>query len=168
MLVEGRGAEVGPRVHAAERFAGERGMELAGYDERDVVAAAGELRRDGHIGEDVAAVRHRVHHHPGQGSPGCQFTIPSSGTHDLPGHSPGTIGLWDVDAGVLFSGDAVHDGPELDEVPGADIDAYVETMELLHDLPVEVVHAGHGPSFGRDRLRELTRGYLDGRRPSLV
>lgn len=86
----------------------------------------------------------------------------------LPGHSPGSIGLWDVDSGVLFSGDAVYDGPLLDEIPGSDLDAYVKTMEMLHDLPVEVVHAGHDPSFGRERLQELTRAYLDKRRPSLV
>jgi glyoxylase-like metal-dependent hydrolase (beta-lactamase superfamily II) len=86
----------------------------------------------------------------------------------LPGHSPGSIGLWDVDSGVLFSGDAVYDGPLLDEIPGADLDDYVRTMEMLHDLPVEVVHAGHDPSFGRARLQELTRAYLEKRRPSLV
>jgi glyoxylase-like metal-dependent hydrolase (beta-lactamase superfamily II) len=86
----------------------------------------------------------------------------------LPGHSPGSIGLWDVDSGVLFSGDAVYDGPLLDEIPGSDLDAYVRTMERLQDLPVEVVHAGHDPSFGRERLRELTGAYLEKRRPSLV
>ena len=86
----------------------------------------------------------------------------------LPGATPGTIGLWDVDSGILFSGDAVTDGPVLDEVPGADLDAYLTTMELLHDLPVEVVHAGHDASFGRERLRELTGAYLQRRRPSLV
>ncbi len=86
----------------------------------------------------------------------------------LPGHSPGSIGLWDVDSGVLFSGDAVYDGPLLDDLPDSDIDAYVATMEMLHDLPVEVVHAGHDPSFGRDRLRELTQAYLDQRRPVVI
>lgn len=86
----------------------------------------------------------------------------------LPGHSPGSIGLWDAVSGTLFSGDALYDGPLLDEVPGADIEAYVQTMERLHDLPVEVVHGGHDPSFGRERMRELTGAYLERRRPSLV
>lgn len=81
----------------------------------------------------------------------------------LPGHSPGSIGLWEADSGVLFSGDAVYDGPLLDELPGSDIAAYVQTMERLLDLPVTVVHAGHDPSFGRARLRELARGYIDAR-----
>jgi hypothetical protein len=33
-------------------------------------------------------------------------------------------------------------------------------MERLIDLPVTVVHAGHDPSFGRDRLQQLARDYL--------
>jgi glyoxylase-like metal-dependent hydrolase (beta-lactamase superfamily II) len=84
----------------------------------------------------------------------------------LPGHSPGSIGLWDATNGMLFSGDALYDGPLLDEVPGADIEAYVRTMERLRELPVEVVHAGHDPSFGRDRLVELTTAYLERRAPT--
>jgi glyoxylase-like metal-dependent hydrolase (beta-lactamase superfamily II) len=86
----------------------------------------------------------------------------------LPGHSPGSIGLWEESTGILFSGDALYDGPLLDEVPGADLDDYVRTMERLHELPVMVVHGGHDPSFDRARMQELTRAYLDKRRPSLV
>lgn len=81
----------------------------------------------------------------------------------LPGHSPGSIGLWEEATGTLFSGDAVYDGPLLDELPGSDIAQYCATMERLLELPVEVVHGGHDPSFGRDRLRELARNYLDAR-----
>lgn len=82
----------------------------------------------------------------------------------LPGHSPGSIGLWEAATGTLFSGDALYDGPLLDELPESDIPAYVRTLERLLDLPVAVVHAGHDPSFGRDRLRTLCRGYLEARR----
>ncbi len=78
----------------------------------------------------------------------------------LPGHSPGSLGLWEAASGTLFSGDAVYDGPLLDELPGSDIPRYVATMKRLKDLPVSVVHAGHEPSFGRDRLRELADAYL--------
>jgi glyoxylase-like metal-dependent hydrolase (beta-lactamase superfamily II) len=78
----------------------------------------------------------------------------------LPGHSPGSIGLWDERTGVLFSGDAVYDGPLLDELDGSDVAAYVTTMRRLRDLPVTVVHGGHEPSFGRDRLRQLCDDYL--------
>jgi glyoxylase-like metal-dependent hydrolase (beta-lactamase superfamily II) len=78
----------------------------------------------------------------------------------LPGHSPGSIGLWEPSTGVLFAGDAVYDGPLLDELEGSDVEAYVATLRRLRDLPVRVVHAGHEASFGRDRLVELCDAYL--------
>ncbi len=78
----------------------------------------------------------------------------------LPGHSPGSIGLWEAESGTLFSGDAIYDGPLLDELPGSDIPTYVATMKRLRQLPVRVVHAGHDPSFGAARLRELCDAYL--------
>ncbi len=62
--------------------------------------------------------------------------------------------------GHLVLGDAVYDGPLLDQLEGSDIDDYVKTMERLRDLPVTVVHGGHEASFGRDRLVEICDGYL--------
>jgi glyoxylase-like metal-dependent hydrolase (beta-lactamase superfamily II) len=68
--------------------------------------------------------------------------------------------LWEAATGTLFSGDAIYDGPLLDEIAGADLAAYLRTMERLRALPVTVVHAGHDPSFGRERLIELADAYL--------
>ena len=79
---------------------------------------------------------------------------------DLPGHSPGSLGLWEARTGTLFSGDAVYDGPLLDALPGSDREAYVLTARRLLALPVEVVHGGHDPSFGRRRLREILTAAL--------
>lgn len=78
----------------------------------------------------------------------------------LPGHTPGSIGLWERSTGVLFSGDAIYDGPLLDELDGSDIDAYLTTMRRLRELPVTVVHGGHEASFGRDRLQAICDDYL--------
>ena len=78
----------------------------------------------------------------------------------LPGHSPGSIGLWERATGILFSGDAVYDGPLLDELDGSDIDAYVATMRRLRELPVRIVHGGHERSFGRERLLEICDHYI--------
>jgi len=78
----------------------------------------------------------------------------------LPGHSPGSIGLWERATGTLFSGDAIYDGPLLDELPDSNIPVYLETMRRLEQLPARVVHGGHEPSFDGARLRELARGYL--------
>ena len=81
----------------------------------------------------------------------------------LPGHSPGSIGLWEAATQMLFSGDAVYDGPLLDEIPGSDIPEYLRTMRRLESLPARVVHAGHDPSFDGARLRQLARAYLERR-----
>ena len=82
----------------------------------------------------------------------------------LPGHSPGSIGLLEAERGILFSGDAIYDGPLLDELPGCSIPDYITTMERLRSLDVTVVHAGHDESFGPDRLRDLAQAYLATRR----
>ena len=78
----------------------------------------------------------------------------------LPGHTPGSIGLWDEAGGELFSGDTVYDGGLIDNLPESDTDAYARTMTRLRTLPVEAVYAGHDQPFGRERLRELTEAYL--------
>jgi glyoxylase-like metal-dependent hydrolase (beta-lactamase superfamily II) len=83
----------------------------------------------------------------------------------LPGHSPGSIGLWESASGTLFSGDAVYDGPLLDEIDGSDIDDYVATMERLRELPLTVVHGGHEASFDRRRLIGICDAYIARRRP---
>ncbi len=78
----------------------------------------------------------------------------------LPGHSPGSIGLWEHRSGTLFSGDAIYDGPLLDMLPDSDVRDYVRTMTRLRALPVTVVHGGHEPSFGRDRMIAIIDEYL--------
>jgi glyoxylase-like metal-dependent hydrolase (beta-lactamase superfamily II) len=82
----------------------------------------------------------------------------------LPGHSPGSIGLWESATATLFSGDAIYDGPLLDQLDGSNVADYCTTMERLLELPVDTVHGGHDPSFGRDRLREIARDYLTKRK----
>jgi glyoxylase-like metal-dependent hydrolase (beta-lactamase superfamily II) len=81
----------------------------------------------------------------------------------LPGHSPGSIGLWEAKTGTLFSGDAVYDGPLLDQLDGSDVSDYIRTMQRLRALPVRVVHGGHDASFGRERLIKLIDTYLSSR-----
>lgn len=78
----------------------------------------------------------------------------------LPGHSPGNIGLFEEPTGVLFAGDAIYDGPLIDGLPDSDVDAYLVTMERLRRTPATIVHGGHDPSFGRDRLIELIDAYV--------
>lgn len=79
----------------------------------------------------------------------------------VPGHSPGSIALWDSRNGVLFSGDAIYDGPLLADNEDSDIADYINTMKQLLALPVEQVHGGHFPSFGRQTYQKLIRAFLD-------
>jgi len=45
----------------------------------------------------------------------------------------------------------------------ADLTDYDTEMARLARPPVEIVHGGHFPSFGRDRLKELIGEYQKGR-----
>ena len=78
----------------------------------------------------------------------------------LPGHSPGSIGLWEARTGILFSGDAVYDGPLVDNLYHSNMADYIHTMLRLRELPARIIHAGHEPSFGRERLIALADAYL--------
>jgi len=78
----------------------------------------------------------------------------------LPGHSPGSIGLWEERSGMLFAGDVIYMGALLDELDGSSIADYCATMRRLLDLPVEIVYAGHGAPFSGERMREQARAYL--------
>jgi len=80
----------------------------------------------------------------------------------LPGHSPGSIALYERATQTLFSGDIVYDGLLIDNAWHSDPSAYRESLERLRELPVETVHAGHEGSFGRERLLQLIDSYLSG------
>ncbi len=82
----------------------------------------------------------------------------------VPGHSPGSIALWDPQRGLLLSGDAIYDGPLIDDAFHSNPKDYVATLRRLQELPVNTVHGGHYPSFGRVRLHELIDDYVQGRR----
>jgi glyoxylase-like metal-dependent hydrolase (beta-lactamase superfamily II) len=79
----------------------------------------------------------------------------------LPGHSPGSIALFDPADGTLFSGDVVYDDGELlDSLIGSDAAQYRSSLRRLRSLPIRVVRPGHGPSFGRRRLHAIIDRYL--------
>jgi glyoxylase-like metal-dependent hydrolase (beta-lactamase superfamily II) len=81
----------------------------------------------------------------------------------LPGHSPGSVALWDKADGALIAGDAVYDGIIVDDIPGADIADYRRTMQRLLRLPVRIVHGGHNGSFDQSKLRAIAQSYLESR-----
>lgn len=79
----------------------------------------------------------------------------------LPGHTPGSIGLYEPEQRVLFTGDVIYDDDEMiDFLTESSVADYRHSMRRLLDLDVEIVHAGHGDSFGPERLTELADRYL--------
>ena len=78
----------------------------------------------------------------------------------LPGHSEGSICLWESAIGALFTGDLVYDGPLVYEGPGMKLDLYAQSLRKLKSLPVTVVHAGHDPSFDYARMIQIIDTYL--------
>ncbi|MEM7428406.1 MAG: MBL fold metallo-hydrolase [Pseudomonadota bacterium] len=81
----------------------------------------------------------------------------------LPGHSPGSIALYEAETKILFSGDVIFDGELYDTVYHSDPAVYRESLMRLRELPVSVVHGGHYPSMGPARMREIIDGYQHGR-----
>jgi glyoxylase-like metal-dependent hydrolase (beta-lactamase superfamily II) len=70
----------------------------------------------------------------------------------LPGHTPGSIGLWDEAQGMLLTGDTAY----VDDLLHAeDEDAFLGSLERLRRLEVWQVYPGHNRRFGREELRAL-------------
>lgn len=80
----------------------------------------------------------------------------------MPGHSPGSIGLYERETGIFFSGDILYDGELLDTLYHSDAEVYRESLMRLRDMPIETVHGGHFKSFGRARMTDLIDAYLAG------
>jgi glyoxylase-like metal-dependent hydrolase (beta-lactamase superfamily II) len=69
----------------------------------------------------------------------------------VPGHTPGSVALWEAERGLLFTGDMLYDGAmDFDDAPSA-----ATSLRRLHALPARRVHGGHDPSFDGDRMRGL-------------
>ncbi|MGE5619646.1 MAG: MBL fold metallo-hydrolase [Sphingomonadaceae bacterium] len=80
-----------------------------------------------------------------------------------PGHSPGSICLYEPDRKLLFSGDTLfHNGYGRTDLPGGSDEAMEQSLARLASLPDEVrVLPGHGPetSVGQERwLRRIPVG----------
>lgn len=82
----------------------------------------------------------------------------------VPGHSPGSIALFDPVQGILFSGDTVYeiepDEELLDTMHGACVNDYLRSLERIAELPVTMVYPGHGSPFGRGKLIELIGDFV--------
>lgn len=80
----------------------------------------------------------------------------------LPGHSPGSIALYEAASQTLFSGDVIYDGLLIDDAWHSDAEVYEQSLRRLKELQVARVFAGHEAPFGKARLDELIDSYLAG------
>jgi hydroxyacylglutathione hydrolase len=78
-----------------------------------------------------------------------------------PGHSRGSICLFDEATAVLFSGDTVFPGGGIGrwDLAGGDHSQLVESIQTLSGLEVSHIYAGHGPVV-MDRGKESIRSSL--------
>ncbi len=81
----------------------------------------------------------------------------------LPGHTPGSIALFDSAAGQLFTGDVIYEGGLIDACIGSNVTNYVSTMRRVLDMPIERAFPGHGPILDRHNLHAIARGYIESR-----
>ncbi len=82
----------------------------------------------------------------------------------MPGHSPGSIALLESATGILLSGDLIYDAALIDNAYHSNPEVFALSLNRLRELPVTTVHAGHGISFGRDKMKTLIDEYLAGGR----
>jgi len=76
-----------------------------------------------------------------------------------PGHTAGSICLWEPRTGTLFSGDAFYVDARLsfdDPAAGA------RSLERIAALPLQVAHAGHERSAGGEELRRVAAEAIAG------
>ena len=77
----------------------------------------------------------------------------------MPGHSPGSVCLYEAATRTLFTGDVLYDGELLDALYHSEPERYAETLARLKEIPADVYHCGHFASFGRGRMLELVDAY---------
>jgi glyoxylase-like metal-dependent hydrolase (beta-lactamase superfamily II) len=72
-----------------------------------------------------------------------------------PGHSPGSISLFDEATGTVFCGDILLEGDIYDDIGGADRAVLLKSHERLSSLSFNRLLPGHGPAM--DKPAALTR-----------
>jgi glyoxylase-like metal-dependent hydrolase (beta-lactamase superfamily II) len=70
----------------------------------------------------------------------------------MPGHTAGSISLWEPERGILFTGDAIYVDARRS---WDDQEAAVRSLRRLREVPARAVFAGHERPFDGDELREV-------------
>ena len=85
----------------------------------------------------------------------------------FPGHSPGSIGLWEEKTGIMFTGDTLYDGVLYDHLYHSVPEIFKESLFRLREFPINRIHAGHGSSFGKEKMNIIIDEYISGKRSML-
>ncbi len=78
----------------------------------------------------------------------------------VPGHTPGSLALFEEQTGVLLAGDLLYDGPLIDFLPDCDPASYRKSMARVLELPLTTVCGGHEPPMSARRAAEVGQAYL--------
>ncbi len=78
-----------------------------------------------------------------------------------PGHSPGSIVLYEEDHGALISGDTVFadGGVGRWDLPGGDFSALKSSIQVLKELSIESMYPGHGRWIEHGAMDHIDRSY---------
>lgn len=78
----------------------------------------------------------------------------------VPGHTAGSLCLWDPESGILFSGDLVfREGIGRTDLPTGDYELLLKSLERIAQLKPKKVYPGHGPSFDGELLQYFCSRY---------
>ncbi|MDP7081519.1 MAG: MBL fold metallo-hydrolase [Candidatus Undinarchaeales archaeon] len=82
-----------------------------------------------------------------------------------PGHSPGSICLFEENAGLLVSGDTIFPGGSFGrtDLDGGNTKQLIDSLKRLSKLDAEVMLPGHMPSVPRDAKSQIQASYRNAR-----
>ena len=73
----------------------------------------------------------------------------------IPGRTPGSIALWEAQAGFLFGGESLFIDPDKNPFPPRDVARYEASLARLATLPVTTVFGGHYSCFTSSQFQQL-------------
>lgn len=80
----------------------------------------------------------------------------------VPGHSPGSMCYWHEGSGTLFSGDTLFASGGIGrfDFPDGDLKLLDANIKRLSQLPIRILHCGHGPSEEGDGAKRSVAASL--------
>ena len=86
---------------------------------------------------------------------------------DIPGHTPGSIGIWDEAAGAFFAGDMVSQNPIFFIKGERNEDEFIASMDKILALGAKRIYGCHGPMLNTpdtvEKLKKAAALFRDGK-----